>query len=398
MLDITRLISRAGRVLTGVDRVELAYLRALIADDVPLYAIARTTLGYVLLDQNGAAEIEGRVSGRTEWGPRDIYTAFAAGRPEPVKHAESDLRRFALSRCPSGLLSTMLARHVPRSITYLNTGHSNITDRMLRAVRETLHGRIAIVLHDTIPLDFPEYQRDGIPGRFEAMLLRIQNHADLIICNSKATEDSFHRHSVDLKARPDTVVAHLGVDIDLDEPPDTLELMVPEPPYFIAVGTIEPRKRYDLLLDVWDELVDHGPPRLYVCGPRGWKNEHVFQRLDEHSDGSAIYELNELGDRELSALMQNAVALLFPSDAEGFGLPPVEAAAMGVPVICQDLPVFREILGDIPVYVKGSDRYLWKNIIERLIHDQTLGAKTVTEQKFVPPTWEAHFNIVLKLC
>lgn len=190
MLDITRLISRAGRVLTGVDRVELAYLRALIADDVPLYAIARTNLGYVLLDQNGAAEIEGRVSGRTEWGPRDIYTAFAAGRPEPVKHAESDLRRFALSRCPSGLLSTMLARHVPRSITYLNTGHSNITDRMLRAVRETLHGRIAIVLHDTIPLDFPDCQRDGIPGRFEAMLLRIQNHADLIICNSKATQFS----------------------------------------------------------------------------------------------------------------------------------------------------------------------------------------------------------------
>lgn len=124
----------------------------------------------------------------------------------------------------------------------------------------------------------------------------------------------------------------------------------------------------------------------------------MFQRLDKHNDGSAIYELNELGDRELLALMQNAVALLFPSDAEGFGLPAVEAAAMGVPVICQDLPVFREILGDIPVYVKGSDRYLWKNIIECLIHDQTLGAKTVTEQKFVPPTWEEHFNIVLKLC
>ena len=190
----------------------------------------------------------------------------------------------------------------------------------------------------------------------------------------------------------------MGVEIDLDEPPDTFEQIVPEPPYFIAVGTIEPRKRYDLLLDVWDELVDHGPPRLYVCGVRGWKNENVFQRLDKHNDGSAIYELNELGDRELLALMQNAVALLFPSDAEGFGLPAVEAAAMGVPVICQDLPVFREILGDIPVYVKGSDRYLWKNIIECLIHDQTLGAKTVTEQKFAPPTWEEHFNIVLKLC
>ena len=385
-------------MLTGVDRVELAYLRALIADDVPLFAIARTTLGYVLLDQNGASEIENRVSGRAEWGPRDIYTAFSAGRPEAVKHAESDLRRFALSRCPSGLLGAMLGRHVPRAITYLNTGHSNITDRMLRAVRGTLDGRIAIVLHDTIPLDFPDYQRDGIPGRFEAMLRRMQNHADLVICNSKATEDSFHKHSDDPETMPDTVVAHLGVDIDLNEPPDAPEQTVQEQPYFIAVGTIEPRKRYDILLDVWDELAGQDPPRLYVCGARGWKNEDVFQRLDEHGDGSAVCELNELDDRELAALMQNAMALLFPSDAEGFGLPPVEAAAMGVPVICQDLPVFREVLGDIPVYVKGSERYSWKNIIERLIHDQTLGAKAVTEQKFVPPTWEAHFNIVLKLC
>ena len=59
------------------------------------------------------------------------------------------------------------------------------------------------------------------------------------------------------------------------------------------------------------------------------------------------------------AVLKGASGFLFPSHAEGFGLPPVEAAALGVPILSNDLPVIREILGDIPVYASVSDRYLW---------------------------------------
>ncbi len=397
MLDITRLISRAGRVLTGVDRVELAYLRCLLASEVPFFAIARTTLGYVLLDRDGAREIEARVSGKTEWGRRDVFTAFARSKPETVKRAESDLRRLSLSRSPSVLLGRMLSRHLPPGTAYLNAGHSNISERMLHAVHAELDGQVSVLLHDTIPLDFPQYQRPEIPARFEKLLRRVQAHADLVICNSGATRDSFLQHASDEIPVPQTVVAHLGVEPaqpDPDALPGDIDLSAP---YFVAVGTIEPRKRYDVLLDFWEAREAPDCPRLYICGTRGWENEDVFRRLDRMGPGAPVRELNDLTDGALSALIEHATAMLFPSDAEGFGLPPVEAAALGTRVVCQNLPVFREVLGDIPVYATGTDRYLWGNIIERLIHDQAQDAKAANEQVLVPPSWEDHFNIVLKL-
>jgi glycosyltransferase involved in cell wall biosynthesis len=101
-----------------------------------------------------------------------------------------------------------------------------------------------------------------------------------------------------------------------------------------------------------------------------------------------------LDDFSLAALVQGAQGLLFPSFAEGFGLPPVEAAALGVPILCNDLEVLREILGDIPVYVKVSDRYLWNKTVKELA---IADPKTRKQERYIPTSWNHHFKVVLSL-
>ncbi|MEL6701477.1 MAG: glycosyltransferase family 1 protein, partial [Pseudomonadota bacterium] len=100
-LDITRLASRAGRPLTGVDRVELAYARAIAADDVPAFGLCKTRWGYLLLDTAGLA-------------------AFAEDRGDVRR-----VRSLARWRCTRLGLGRLLRRVLPPGSAYLNVGHSN---------------------------------------------------------------------------------------------------------------------------------------------------------------------------------------------------------------------------------------------------------------------------------
>ncbi|MFZ5963122.1 glycosyltransferase [Thalassococcus sp. BH17M4-6] len=389
LLDLTRLVRRAGRRMTGVDRVEFAYLDHLLTDPVPLFGLVRTSLGYALLDAAGCAALHERV--RTDgWGAVGWLSRGLARRDEMRARAESDVRRLARARCLTPGLARML-RRVPAGASYLNTGHSNLTVRLLAALKAR-KARIAVLIHDTIPLDTPQFQRPETLAKFDAFLQRAGRQADLIICNSAQTQKDVIRHLAG--PPPDTLVAHLGVPVPTPGP-------VPQGawtnrPYFVALGTVEPRKNHTLLLDLWDDLTaEQGgeAPRLLICGARGWENDAVLARLDRGV--RHVHELPGLDDGAVFGLLAGSAGLLFPSLAEGYGLPPIEAAALGVPVLCHDLPIYREVLADIPVYADVNDRYLWKITINELVQRQTTGRDH--KNVFAPPTWTAHFKTVLTL-
>lgn len=395
LLDVSRLTSRVGRgPLTGVDRVEFAYLTRFLAETVPLFALVRSALGYVLLDRAGAMALAARLEGRTPWGAPDLLGRLSHRQQPARAAAEADLRRVAIARCRRFGLGAMLRKHLPPEYSYFNVGHSNLSDESLGAVG----GRKVVLIHDTIPLDHPEYSGPGIPAAFAARLRAVGAHADLVICNSHATRADLLRHLAG--RRPDMVVAHLGVDLPVPE----TGTILPEKPYFVTVGTIEPRKNHALLLDVWEgmhkDLPEADIPHLIIAGGRGWRNEALFHRLDTAPCmNRTVFERPGLSDPTLAALTQGAHALLFPSLAEGYGLPPLEAAALGVPVIVTDLPVYREVLGDFGVYLNGSDPYSWRKNILDCFGD---AGDTGTQRRHagegpVLPTWEDHFETVLGL-
>jgi glycosyltransferase involved in cell wall biosynthesis len=188
----------------------------------------------------------------------------------------------------------------------------------------------------------------------------------------------------------------------LPMPPATVALLaparLPEPavdaplnkPYFVMLGTIEPRKNHALLLDLWPDL-GPAPPTLVICGSRGWRNDAVFARLDAHPPG--ILERPSLPDAAVTALLANARALLFPSFAEGYGLPLLEAAALGTPIICSDLPITHELLGPVATYIDANNPVGWLREIRNAAKKPRLRPET----RLVPPDWWSHFRIALSV-
>lgn len=396
-LDLTRLARRIGRgALTGIDRVELAWARYLLTHPGPAFGLVRTTLGFHLLDRSGIRALTSWAEGQEIPKRRDPLWLLRQMRgTETGRKVEVALSALALARCHRLGLSRMLARHLPPAVIYLNTGHSNLHLRVMRAVKRVKGAKIGVLIHDTIPLDHPATQRPGTAEAFLEKLRIVSAHADRVFYVSAASQRAAERHFAKLGRIPPGQSA--PITIDPPQPgPLPLELKrAPTSPYFVTLGTIEPRKDHALLLDIWEDLAALGGacPELWIIGRRGWQNDEVFQRLDRlKAEGSLkILELNDLSDGAALALVKGARALLMPSRAEGFGLPILEAMALGTPVLACDLEAYTETAGDYAVYLPPGDRYSWGKMILAMVTDPDLGRKPAR----APLGWDQHFNHVL---
>lgn len=377
--------------MTGIDRVEQAYLTHLLAQDAPLYGLVRTGAGFLLLDPAGCAGFAKLCATPSNLPSADLLSRLMHRHDLTRARAETAARQLALARAVRPGLPRLL-RHVPRGASYMNVGHANLAAKTLSCL-SSQGFRVTVIVHDTIPLDHPEFARPGTVAPFRKKLAAVSAHANQILHLSHATQAQTEAQLARLGRVPPGHVAPLGVETARPDPaqlPPGLNLTAP---YFVTLGTIEPRKNHALLLDVWERL-PHPAPQLYIVGNRGWADPALLTRLDALPADGPIKLLHGLPDAAVMALVQGARALLAPSRAEGFGLPPLEAASLGTAVIATDLAVTRELLGNKAVYLPALDLYPWVETIARqTIQPQIFGQQT----DWTPPTWAAHFKTVLSL-
>ena len=382
VLDLSRTFSRLGRgVATGIDRVERAYLKEIIRREG--WGIIRTPRGFLLFEPDRMPRL-----------PEYLERTDLDGADQA-----STIRAIASSRMSSLSIRKIMWR-MPNGLAYMNVGHTNLNAKTMRAMMEMPDHSKTVMIHDTIPIDHPDFQTEAARAKFVERLTTVINFAHNIIVPSDEVRENVEKRMVGTGHRVPVVVSPLGVDFGTVP----LDRETSEKPYFVAIGTIEPRKNHGLLLDIWERMnskMDESRiPELRIIGDRGWRNEEVFKRLDTSSMmGRTVFELGPLSDVEMKRQLAGATGLLFPSLAEGFGLPPFEAAAYGIPSICSPLRPTEIHLGDMAIYADPTDMYQWFQAIRELA-SETVGEKAKRRselQAFRLPTWERHFDRVFDL-
>ncbi|AMU15801.1 hypothetical protein BJL96_10610 [Burkholderia cenocepacia] len=279
----------------------------------------------------------------------------------------------------------------------LHTSHNGMEYARYYNVMRKNNALPVFMIHDLIPLTHPEYCRPGVDAAHRQRVHTALRHAAGIIANSEITLASIKKEAHDAGLRlPASTVARLAPGVR----PDTAMLRPIDGPYFVMLGTIEPRKNHWFILHVWRQLIERvgaAAPKLVIIGRRGWECENVVDMLERcTSIQPCIVEEPECSDERLQSWLQHAQALLFPSFAEGYGMPLVEALAQHVPVLASHLDVFREIAGDIPDYLDPLDGPGWLAHILSYAHpDSPARAAQLTRlQCFREPTWAEHFEHV----
>jgi glycosyltransferase involved in cell wall biosynthesis len=140
--------------------------------------------------------------------------------------------------------------------------------------------------------------------------------------------------------------------------------------FILFVGTVEPRKNLDTLLDAWVLMRDR--PDLVIVGSWGWRFESVRQKMERL--GPRVHHLESVDPEELPAIYNLARALAHPAWYEGFGLPPLEAMASGTPVAASNTSSLPEIVEGAALLVPPGDVEAWRAALERLIADTDLAA------------------------
>lgn len=380
LIDVTRLVDRRmqGRLPTGVDRVSLEYVRHFGQQSTALVRFAGQWI---------------------ELSRPDSERVFEA-LLSPAGNFNSLIRWAVGKALPRRLGQGFSA---PRFL--FNTGHSGL-ERLQYAKRLQRSGlQPLFFVHDLIPLTHPEYGRPGEAARHRVRMNTVLAAGRGVITNSAATLDELRLYAMATGLPMPPAVAALLAPAKLPVADAKSPL---NRPYFIMLGTIEPRKNHWLMLQLWRQLIERlgeAAPCLLLIGQRGWECENVVDLLQRCKTLKGfVFEHRACSDGDLASWLQHAQALLFPSFAEGYGMPLVEALALGVPVIASDLPAFREIAGNIPEYVDPLDGKRWAELVVEYAQPESplRLAQCHRIKDFVPPTWDAHFQrveaLMARLC
>lgn len=379
LLDVSRLVWRrwTGTRATGIDRICLAWLEH-------FGPVSQA----VIIHKRGEALL-----------PFD--TSQALFKLLAFEHDDRNVVGFraALSALAIRRAGHLRDRLEGRNRVWLNPGHTGLDSMRVRDWARRREVRLIPLVHDLIPITHPQFCREGEDERHRSRMHTVLDIASGVVTNSQHTLDALRAFAkAEGRSMPPAQVAWPGTSI--------LPTAATNPKHgtdFVVIGTIEGRKNHSLLLSLWRRLIENkdamSVPKLIIVGRRGWQAGNVFRQLDSGELINWVIEVGPLDDRRLMEILNKARALLFPSLAEGYGIPLAEALAAGVPVIASDLPVFREIGQGVPELLPPNDLDAWHRAVCDYAQPSSLRRTAQVSRlgSFRAPDWSSHFAQIKSL-
>lgn len=412
--DITHAVARLGHHSpTGIDKVDLAFVRH----------YAATTASTALFCQKSMPRVFGadrfgevfEAASRPRWENRDLITDRAYAAVVRRFHGNTPTTRgsYETSTVGPGKSALQLlwqqrrlrrggAKRVPVGAIYLNVAQHRLEHPEFFAwLRQRDDVCPVFMIHDLLPLDMPEMFPASEPVLFAQRIATALEYGKAFITTTNAVRDRLATELDRRGLRPRPIhVQHLPSM--LSEPDGTplsasIDPELSDVPYYVVIGTIEPRKNHLLLLQIWRALAEQSEfvPKLLIVGARGWGCEQVRDVLDRSALlAPHVIETSRLSIPGLARLIVNARAVLVPSLDEGYGLPMVEALTLKTPVIATDKPVFREVTQGCATYIDNIDGASWRDAV--MAFASLSGPISVTArraiQSFRPPAWKEYFD------
>ena len=260
-----------------------------------------------------------------------------------------------------------------------------------------LPGRpVVTVVHDVAFALFPRYYT-----RFQRLWMPRAIPATMRAAARIVTVSGFSRSEITrvYGIPPERiVVAYDAVDPVFLRPPPASPV---EPPFFLSVGNLQPRKNLGTLVAAFRRALDREPDlphRLVLVGQEWYEAERLRHETQDLMAAGRVMFTGYVPDDALVGLMAVADAFAYPSVYEGFGLPPLEAMAVGTPAIVADIPVTREVFGDSALRVGARDVGAWAEALLRTARDDDLRADLVRRGRDAVTRfrWEDSAAVVLR--
>lgn len=235
-------------------------------------------------------------------------------------------------------------------------------------VRQRRRGvKIYFVVYDLLPVMHPDWFPEVIALCFPPWLKTISHVSDGLIGISRAVADDMRvwldTGPVDRLRDLKLGYFHLGADIESSQPskglpPDATEILqaLRSRPTVLMVGTVEPRKGHVQAVAAFEKLwAENVDVNFAIVGKAGWGLAEFATKLEQHPERNKhLFWMQGASDEFLEQVYEASTVLLTASNGEGFGLPLIEAAQKGLPIITRDMPVFREVAGDHAFYFSGD--------------------------------------------
>ena len=239
------------------------------------------------------------------------------------------------------------------------------------------NAEIHIIVYDLLPVLYPHWFNSKTTKNFHRWLRTIAIFSDSIICISNTVKAElndwqYQKYSLATGTVPISIIP-LGGDIESSAPsrglPENINQLMAalaSKPTVLMVGTLEPRKGHSQVLAAFEKLWQQDRDiNLVIVGKPGWKTETLQQRLRSHPQNKIrLYWLDNASDELLELLYVSCTGVIVASQAEGFGLPLIEARHHNKPVLARDIPVLREIGGNFVTFFSGTDTESLMNDIE----------------------------------